>query len=126
MPHRPTEQALAATRSNLDTRPWHRPVPRETRFGQIADIGDGRGHLTPGVEGILVNLPMMIDTLNADDQPRRLNSTKPGTVYRGAELRRCRGPGLRRNHHMPDPCQMNRSSPGRSGEPRGVDAGSRW
>jgi hypothetical protein len=48
-----------------------------TRFGRIADIGGGRGHLlraileaAPGVEGILFDLPMVIDTLNAGDQPR--------------------------------------------------------
>ena len=48
-----------------------------TRFGRIADIGGGRGHLlrailesAPGAEGILFDLPMLIDTLNADDQPR--------------------------------------------------------
>jgi C-methyltransferase len=48
-----------------------------TRCGQIADIGGGRGHLlraileaAPGAEGILFDLPMVIDTLDADDQPR--------------------------------------------------------
>lgn len=48
-----------------------------TRFGRIADIGGGRGHLlraileaTPGAEGILFDLPMVIDTLTAGDQPR--------------------------------------------------------
>jgi C-methyltransferase len=48
-----------------------------TRFGRIADIGGGRGHLlraileaAPGAEGILFDLPMVIDTLNADGQPR--------------------------------------------------------
>lgn len=48
-----------------------------TRFGRIADIGGGRGHLlraileaTPGAVGILFDLPMVIDGLNADDQPR--------------------------------------------------------
>ena len=47
------------------------------RWGQIADIGGGRGHLlraiieaAPGAEGILFDLPMVIDTLDADDQPR--------------------------------------------------------
>jgi C-methyltransferase len=45
--------------------------------GQIADIGSGRGHLlraiieaAPGAEGILFDLPMVIDTLDAEDQPR--------------------------------------------------------
>ena len=48
-----------------------------TRFGRIADIGGGRGHLlraileaAPGAEGILFDLPMVIDTLTAGDQPR--------------------------------------------------------
>ena len=48
-----------------------------TRFGRIADIGGGRGHLlraileaAPGAEGILFDLPMVIDTLTADGQPR--------------------------------------------------------
>jgi C-methyltransferase len=48
-----------------------------TRFRRIADIGGGRGHLlraileaAPGAEGILFDLPMVIDTLTAGDQPR--------------------------------------------------------
>jgi hypothetical protein len=48
-----------------------------TRFGRIADIGGGRGHLlrailetAPGAEGILFDLPMVIDTLTGGDQPR--------------------------------------------------------
>jgi C-methyltransferase len=48
-----------------------------TRFRRIADIGGGRGHLlraileaAPGAEGILFDLPMVIDTLNAGGQPR--------------------------------------------------------
>jgi C-methyltransferase len=48
-----------------------------SRFGRIADIGGGRGHLlrailetAPGAQGILFDLPMMIDTLDASDQPR--------------------------------------------------------
>lgn len=47
------------------------------RWGQIADIGGGRGHLlraiieaAPGAEGILFDLPMVIDALDADGQPR--------------------------------------------------------
>jgi C-methyltransferase len=43
-------------------------------WGQIADIGGGRGHLlraileaAPGAERLLFDLPMVIDTL---DQPR--------------------------------------------------------
>ena len=46
-----------------------------TRFGRIADIGGGRGHLlraileaAPGAEGILFDLPMVIDTLTAGDR----------------------------------------------------------
>jgi C-methyltransferase len=48
-----------------------------TSFGRIADIGGGRGHLlravleaTPSADGILFDLPVVIDTLNAEDQPR--------------------------------------------------------
>jgi C-methyltransferase len=48
-----------------------------TRFGRIADIGGGRGHLlraileaAPGAEGVLFDLPMVIDTLNTGGQPR--------------------------------------------------------
>jgi C-methyltransferase len=48
-----------------------------TRFGRIADIGGGRGHLlraileaAPGAHGILFDLPMVIDTLDPHDQPR--------------------------------------------------------
>jgi len=48
-----------------------------TAFHRIADIGGGRGHLlraildaTPEAEGILFDLPMVIDGLNLDDQPR--------------------------------------------------------
>jgi len=48
-----------------------------TCFGRIADIGGGRGHLlraileaAPGAEGVLFDLPMVIDTLNTGDQPR--------------------------------------------------------
>jgi hypothetical protein len=48
-----------------------------SRFGRIADIGGGRGHLlrailkaVPGAQGILFDLPMMIDTLDTSDQPR--------------------------------------------------------
>ena len=57
-----------------------------TRFGRIADIGGGRGHLlraileaAPGAEGILFDLPMVIDTLNADDQPRL--TLRPGDFF---------------------------------------------
>ena len=46
-------------------------------WGQIADIGGGRGHLlraileaAPGAERLLFDVPMVIDTLDADDQPR--------------------------------------------------------
>lgn len=48
-----------------------------TRFGRIADIGGGRGHLlrailaaAPGAEGILFDLPAVITALDAEDQPR--------------------------------------------------------
>jgi C-methyltransferase len=48
-----------------------------TRFRRIADIGGGRGHLlraileaAPGAEGVLFDLPMVIDTLNTGDQSR--------------------------------------------------------
>ena len=47
-----------------------------TRFGRIADIGGGRGHLlraileaAPGAEGVLFDLPMVIDILTGG-QPR--------------------------------------------------------
>jgi hypothetical protein len=48
-----------------------------TSFGRIADIGGGRGHLlravletTPNADGILFDLPSVIDTVSAEDQPR--------------------------------------------------------
>ena len=48
-----------------------------TRFRRIADIGGERGHLlraileaAPGAEGVLFDLPMVIDTLTAGGQPR--------------------------------------------------------
>jgi C-methyltransferase len=48
-----------------------------TRFGRIADIGGGRGHLlqailaaVPGAEGILFDLPMVIAGLDTEEQPR--------------------------------------------------------
>jgi hypothetical protein len=48
-----------------------------TSFGRIADIGGGRGHLlravletTPNADGILFDLPSVIDTVSTEDQPR--------------------------------------------------------
>src|SRR5436190_22931871 len=48
-----------------------------SNFARIADIGGGRGHLlrkilaaSPGAERILFDLPMVIATLNVEDQPR--------------------------------------------------------
>jgi hypothetical protein len=48
-----------------------------TPFHRIADIGGGRGHLlravlnaAPEADGMLFDLPIVIDTLTVDDQPR--------------------------------------------------------
>ena len=48
-----------------------------TPFKRIADIGGGRGHLVravldaaPAAEGVLFDLPSVIDALSADDEPR--------------------------------------------------------
>ena len=48
-----------------------------TPFHRIADIGGGRGHLLravldapPEADGMLFDLPIVIDTLTVDDQPR--------------------------------------------------------
>src|SRR5690242_3735047 len=57
---------IAAVLATYDFTPFHR----------IADIGGGRGHLlravldaTPEADGILFDLPIVIDTLTVDDQP---------------------------------------------------------
>ncbi len=48
-----------------------------TSFGRIADIGGGRGHLlravletTPKADGVLFDLPSVIDAVSAEGQPR--------------------------------------------------------
>ena len=57
-----------------------------TRFKRIADIGGGRGHLlravlaaAPAAEGVLFDLPIVIDSLTVDDEPRL--STQAGDFF---------------------------------------------
>ena len=57
-----------------------------TRFKRIADIGGGRGHLLRAVlaaaaaaEGVLFDLPIVIDSLTVDDEPRL--STQAGDFF---------------------------------------------
>jgi C-methyltransferase len=57
-----------------------------TRFKRIADIGGGRGHLlravlaaAPAAEGVLFDLPIVIDSLAFDDEPRL--STQAGDFF---------------------------------------------
>jgi hypothetical protein len=57
-----------------------------TRFTRIADIGGGRGHLlravlaaAPAADGVLFDLPIVIDSLAVDDEPRL--STQAGDFF---------------------------------------------
>jgi O-methyltransferase len=57
-----------------------------TRFKRIADIAGGRGHLlrailaaAPAAEGVLFDLPIVIDSLTVDDEPRL--STQAGDFF---------------------------------------------
>jgi hypothetical protein len=57
-----------------------------TRFKRIADIAGGRGHLlravlaaVPAAEGVLFDLPIVIDGLAVDDEPRL--STQAGDFF---------------------------------------------